>query len=66
MPWLVNVASPLFLLINVAPVSFSNALIFWLTAGWDMPRCLEAFVKLPVFATVMKTLSLKSSNIMFQ
>ena len=62
-PALVREASPFALSISGVPISFSNALIFWLTAGWLMPMLLAALVKLPVSATAMNTFSLKSSNI---
>ena len=34
------------------PANFSSSEIFLLTAGWDMPSCRAAAVKLPVDSTV--------------
>ena len=47
---------------KVSGTCFSKVVMFWLTAGWEMPSWRAAPVKLPVSATVRNTLSLKSSN----
>lgn len=62
-PCPVSTTSPLSLSNSFVPTVFSSSAIFWLTAGWDMPRTAAAFVKLPSSATVVNTFSLKSSNI---
>ena len=58
----VSVTLPLLRTRSSAPTDFSSSATFWLTAGWLMPSSFAARVKLPREATVMKTFSLKSSN----